>query len=161
MMEIDNLDRKIIEILQEDGITTSSHIASLSGISEATARRRISRLVENDVIRLVAVANPFKLGYNIMVIIGAQVEKNRLKDVEQKLVDLPEVRFLGVTLGEYDLIFEAWFSSSDVLLHFMTDTLAKIPGIQHTETFQIMRLSKYTYDWGKPPPTRKAAIERT
>jgi Lrp/AsnC family transcriptional regulator for asnA, asnC and gidA len=150
MTNIDEIDREIIEKLQENGTLTNTELADRLGISEATVRRRRAQLQDNNVIKVVAVANPFKLGFNIIAIVGVQVRKNLLVEVEQALAEMPEVRFLGVTLGEYDLMLEAWFSSNNELLHFVTDTLAHVEGIRRTESFQIMRLSKYTYDWGKP-----------
>ncbi|MFC2055326.1 Lrp/AsnC family transcriptional regulator [Chloroflexota bacterium] len=150
MTDIDNLDRSIIELLQEDGSLTNAGIASLLNTSEATVRRRKSFLKKEDVYRLVAVVDPFKIGFKVMAIVGLQVEKLHLRNIEQALVEMNEVRFLGITLGTYDMVFEAWFQFNDEFLHFITVRLAEVEGIIRTETFQIMRLSKYTYDWGTP-----------
>jgi Lrp/AsnC family transcriptional regulator for asnA, asnC and gidA len=147
---LDAIDRSIVELLQEDGNLPNVEIARRLEISETTVRRRRAQLHEDDVIRVVAVANPFKLGFNIVTIIGVQTQKNRLSSVEETLREMPQVRFLGVTLGAYDLMLEAWFQSTDELLRFVTVDLATIEGITRTESFQIMRLSKYTYDWGRP-----------
>ena len=151
MTKIDAIDHRIVELLQNDGTLTNVALADLLDVSEATVRRRRARLEEEDVIRVVAVADPFKLGFAIMAIIGVQTQRSRLADVESALKRMPQVRFLGVTLGAYDLMLEAWFRTNDDLLAFVTETLAQIEGITRTESFQIMRLSKYTYDWGTPP----------
>lgn len=155
MKNIDEISKKIIELLQEDGTMTNASLGRVLGISEASVRRRRLKLQEADVIRIAAVADPFKLGFEIMAIIGIQIERNRLHHVEEELVAMPEVRFLGVTLGTYDIMLEAWFGSRDEFLKFVTEDLAKIDGIQRTESFQIMRLSKYTYDWGQPAALRQ------
>jgi Lrp/AsnC family transcriptional regulator for asnA, asnC and gidA len=147
---LDDIDRSIVHLLQDDGNLSNVEIAKRLKISEATARRRRVYLHADEVIRVVAVANPFKLGFNIMAIIGIQTQKNLLSSVEQTLQEMPEVQFLGVTLGTYDLMLEAWFKSNDELLRFVTVDLAKVEGITRTESYQIMRLSKYTYDWGRP-----------
>lgn len=151
MTKIDAIDHRIVELLQNDGTLTNVALADLLDVSEATVRRRRARLEEEDVIRVVAVADPFKLGFAIMAIIGIQTQRSQLADVESALKRMPQVRFLGVTLGAYDLMLEAWFRTNDDLLAFVTETLAQIEGITRTESFQIMRLSKYTYDWGTPP----------
>jgi Lrp/AsnC family transcriptional regulator for asnA, asnC and gidA len=158
MTSIDATDRKIIEVLQDDGRASNADIARQLDVSEATIRRRLAQLQEKDIIRIVAVADPFKLGFDIIAIIGLQAERNQLQAVEQTLKETPEVRFMGVTLGAYDLMLEAWFRSGDELLEFVTVTLAEVEGIRRTETFQIMRLSKYTYDWGQPTAARQAAL---
>jgi Lrp/AsnC family transcriptional regulator for asnA, asnC and gidA len=148
-MKKDDIRQKVVEFLVEDGTLSNSEIARRLNISEATVRRWRAWLVENDVIRFAAVSNPFKLGYKVMAIVGIQVIKEKLINVEKSLVALPEVRFVGVVVGSVDLILEAWFKTNDDFLHFLTITLASIEGIQRTESYQVLRLSKYTYDWGK------------
>jgi Lrp/AsnC family transcriptional regulator for asnA, asnC and gidA len=160
MTNIDELDRRIVEIMQENGAANNTEIARRLGTSEATVRRRRARLEAEDVIRVVAVADPFKLGFTVIAIIGIQVEKTKLHEVELRLIAMPEVRFLGVTLGGYDLMLEAWFRSNDLLLHFVTVTLADVPGVQRTGSFQIMRLSKYTYDWGQPNAAQQLLVSQ-
>jgi Lrp/AsnC family transcriptional regulator, regulator for asnA, asnC and gidA len=156
MTILDEIDQMIVDILQEDGRAAHSQIAKRIGISEATVRRRLARLEKEDCIRVVAVANPFKLGFNIIAIIGLLVERSRLRDIERVLTSYPEVRFLGVTIGGYDLIFEGWFRSNEELLEFLSETLGHIDGVQRSESFQILRLSKYTYDWGREPSAQFA-----
>ncbi len=156
MTNFDATDRAIVDILQNDGRLSYTKIAEQIGVSETTVRRRLAKMEEEDSVRVVAVANPFKLGISVIAIIGLQVDKSRLKEIEQVLVNVPEVRFLGITLGGFDIIFEAWFRSNEELLEFMADTLGRISGIQRSESYQIVRLSKYCYDWGTQPSARLA-----
>lgn len=149
MTKIDYLDMQLVSILQEDARLTNADLAGQVGVSEATVRRRIDKLIERDVIRIRAVADPFKLGYAVIVIIGLWVEKSHLRQAEEYVCALPEARFVGVTMGSYDLMLEAWFRSREEMVHFMTDTLAAVPGIGRSDSFQVIRLSKYTYDWGR------------
>lgn len=148
--KIDSLDKRIVEILQENARLTNAELAGRLGVSEATVRRRIDKLLEKEVIQIRAVADPFKLGYAVIVIIGLWVEKAHLQAAEEYVCALPEARFVGVTMGSYDLMIEAWFRSREEMVHFMTQTLACVPGIGRSDSFQVIRLSKYTYDWGRP-----------
>ena len=150
MAKLNRIDTQIVEILQENARLTNADLARQLDVSEATVRRHIDKLLEQDVIRIKAVADPFKLGYVVIVIVGLWVDKIHLREAEEYLCALPEVRFVGVTMGSYDLMLEAWFRSREAMVQFMTDTLAAVPGIGRSDSFQVMRLSKYTYDWGKP-----------
>jgi Lrp/AsnC family transcriptional regulator for asnA, asnC and gidA len=150
MTKIDHIDKELVEILQEDARVTNADLAGQLGVSEATVRRRIDKLLANDVIRIRAVADPFKLGYAVIVIIGMWVEKAHLREAEEYVCALPEARFVGVTMGSYDIMMEAWFRSREEMVHFMTDALVQVPGIGRSDSFQVIRLSKYTYDWGRP-----------
>lgn len=147
--EFDNLDQALITLLQEDARLSNREIAQRLNSSEPTIRRRIDRLMKLDVLKIVAVASPFALGYSVMAILGLQVDRTQHQSIEQTLSTWPEIRFLGVTVGSYDMILEAWFRDNNALLHFLTHRLGQVSGIQRVESWQVLKLSKYNYDWGK------------
>jgi Lrp/AsnC family transcriptional regulator for asnA, asnC and gidA len=149
--ELDELDRQLIALLQEDARSTNREIAARLSSSEPTIRRRIDRLTAAGVIKIVAVASPFALGFPVMAILGLQIDRTRQKTIEDALTAMSEVRFLGLTLGSYDAIIEVWFHNNDELLDFLTHRLSQIQGIQRIEAWQVLKLSKYDYDWGTQP----------
>ena len=146
MNEIDELDADIIKLLQRDGSLTNLSIAEELRTSEATVRRRRARLEQEGYIRLVGSANPVKLGFNFVAIVGVQTLTSHILSVEKTLKKLPEIHFLGLTTGTYDLMLEAWLRSNEDVVRFTTETLANIDGIVRTDVFQFVRLSKY-YGW--------------
>jgi Lrp/AsnC family transcriptional regulator for asnA, asnC and gidA len=150
--EFDALDQALITLLQEDARLSNREIAERLNSSEPTIRRRVDRLMKLGVLKIVAVASPFALGYRVMAILGLQVERTQHQQVEDTLSTWPEIRFLGVTVGSYDMIMEAWFRDNNALLHFLTQRLGQVPGIQRVESWQVLKLSKYSYDWGKQSP---------
>lgn len=151
MLVLDELDHKIIAVLQENARLTNSEVARQVGSTEPTVRRRIDRLLENHIIKIVAVAPPMPLGYQIVAIMGIQIDHKHLGTVERALAEMPEIRFAGVTLGSYDVVVEAWFRSNEELLTFLHEQLSKIEGIQRIESLQVAKMIKYTYDWGVSP----------
>ena len=151
MGELDKLDHKIIEILQENARLTNAEVAAQVGSSEPTVRRRVERMLQNQIIKIVAVAAPFRLGYNVVAILGIQIDHRHLTQIEESLAAMPEIRFAGVTLGSYDVVVEAWFHSNDELLAFLHERLSKIAGIQRIESLQVAKMVKYTYDWSASP----------
>lgn len=146
---LDELDKKIINELLVNAELTNAHLAVKLNCSEATIRRRRRLLLDNGVIRNAIVADPFSLGYVIMALIGIQIDMMKHEEIETALSQLPDLRFVGVTMGRYDILTEAWFRSTDEMLNFITNVIGKIPGIQRTETLQMMKLVKYGYDWGQ------------
>jgi Lrp/AsnC family transcriptional regulator for asnA, asnC and gidA len=141
-----DLDTKIVEFLRLDGTLTNANISERLGVSEATIRRRRQRLEDEGYIRIIASANPIKLGYKIVAIIGVQAVKSKVLTVEAQLRALPQIRFLGLTTGHYDLMLEAWLRSNDEVVQFTTEALGRIDGILRTDIFQFLRLTKY-YGW--------------
>ncbi len=150
MQELDELDHRIIVLLQENARLTNADIASQVGSTEPTVRRRVERLLQRQVIKIVAVATPFQLGYHVVAILGIQIDHRHLTQIEEALSAMPEIRFAGVTLGSYDVVAEAWFHSNDALLSFLHGRLSKIEGIQRIESLQVVKMVKYTYDWSAP-----------
>ena len=62
---IDEIDQRIIEALQQDGRRPFTKIAADLGISEASVRQRVSNLINNQIMQIVAVTNPIKLGFSL------------------------------------------------------------------------------------------------
>ncbi|OGO66354.1 MAG: hypothetical protein A2Z45_05765 [Chloroflexi bacterium RBG_19FT_COMBO_55_16] len=147
---MDELDRKLISLLLANPDETNKALAQVLHASESTIRRRRQSLFDTGILRSTVVADPFRLGYTIMALIGMQIEHRFLNSIVKALLDLPGLRFIGLTLGRYDILTEAWFKSNEELLNFVTDVLGQIPGIQRTETLQVLKLVKYGYDWGQP-----------
>jgi len=150
MIQLDALDHRIVAVLQENARLTNTEIAAEVGSSEPTVRRRVERLLQNQIIKIVAVAAPFQLGYNVVAILGIQIDHSYLTQIEDALSAMPEIRFAGVTLGSYDVVAEAWFHSNEALLTFLNEQLSKIAGIQRIDTLQVAKMIKYTYDWSAP-----------
>lgn len=151
MTIIADIDLRIIRLLLADGSLTNAAIASKLQTSEATVRRRRARLEQEGYIRLVGSVNPIKLGFNCVAIIGVQAVASRIAAVEQALQQLPEIHLLGLSTGGYDLMLEAWLRSSEDLVRFSTESLARIEGIVRTDVFQFLKLSKF-YGWSGSLP---------
>ena len=149
-MSLDELDHRIIAVLQENARLPNADVAAQVGSTEPTVRRRVDRLLQQGIIKIVAVASPFPLGYNVVAILGIQIDHSHLEEIERALYAMPEVRFAGVTLGSYDVVVEAWFHGNDALLAFLHERLSKIVGIQRIESLQVVKMVKYTYDWSAP-----------
>lgn len=148
---IDESDRQILLHLQRDGRLTNSEIGRRLGLAEGTVRRRIERMLAEGVVHIAAVANPFKIGLPLVVIIGIEVDPPRMEEAARRLVEMPQVRYVGYSTGTYDIIVEALFPSNQALLHFLTHQLAKIRGIRKTETSIQLDVLKRSYEWQIPP----------
>jgi Lrp/AsnC family transcriptional regulator, regulator for asnA, asnC and gidA len=145
--ELSDLDKGIIEHLQQDGRRAFTQIAAALGVSEAAVRARTNRLVERGILQVVGVADPGKLGFQ-QALIGIRCEPGRLLEVADALAALPEVDYVVVTAGRFDILIEAVAEDNEGLLAFLNDTLQPIGGVRETETFTYLRLVKQTYQFG-------------
>lgn len=139
---LDKVDQDIIATLRRNARQSNTEIARKLGISEASVRRRIARLVSEDVVLLTAMPNPQKMGYNAVAFIGMDVPLNQLDVVAEELASRPEIQFVSTTTGRYDIFIWAMFKSASDLHDFLRNDLARIPGIAQTETFINLEIKK-------------------
>lgn len=142
---MDDLDRKIIELLQINGRASNARIARDVGVSEGTVRRRLRRLVQDEIIRVVAVPDPEKMGLSTVALIGIQADPNKLDDVAERLAALPETQYVSLTTGSFDLFIWVALPSSEELGNFLRHSVGVIDGVRRTETFVNLVIVKKGY----------------
>ncbi len=146
--DVSELDKRIIEHLQTDGRRPFTQIAADLGVSEAAVRARTNRLIERGILQVVGVTDPLKLGFHQMAMIGIRCESDRLVSVAEQVAEMPEVDYVVITAGTYDLLIETVCEDNEALLRFLTEKLRAIDGVRETETFVYLRMVKQTYQWG-------------
>jgi Lrp/AsnC family transcriptional regulator for asnA, asnC and gidA len=146
--EISELDKRIIEHLQLDGRRPFTQIATALGVSEATVRARTNRLIARGILQIVGVTDPLKLGFQQQAMIGVRCEASQLLEAAEVINAFPEVDYLVVTAGSYDLLVEVVCEDNEALLHFLADKLRRVAGVRETETFVYLRMLKQVYTWG-------------
>ena len=146
--EVSDLDKRIIEHLQQDGRRPFTQIAADLGVSEAAVRARTNRLIEKGIMQVVGVTDPLKLGFQQWAMIGVGCEAARLIEVAEEIAAFPETDYVVVTAGSYDILVEAWPRTTRRCSGSCREQLRKIPGVRETETFVYLRLMKQSYQWG-------------
>ena len=144
---LDDVSKGIIEQLQHDGRMPYASIGKAVGLSEAAVRQRVQRLLENGVMQIVAVTNPLQLGFARQAMIGITAE-GEIEPVADALASMPEVDYVIVTAGSFDIIVEVVCESDDHLLELLSKRIRSISGVRSTETFVYLKLHKQTYSWG-------------
>ena len=147
---VDQVDRAIVRILQRDGRASNTQIGRELGLTEAAIRKRLGRLLAEDLVNVVAVPTPRAVGMTLSAIIGVSVRLGRLDEVADKLVAYPEVRYVGVSTGRYDVILESFFLNQEHLLEFVSKKLGSLDGVTGVETSLILRVAKFSYEWEIP-----------
>ena len=111
-------------------------------------RARTNRLIERGILQIVGVTDPLKLGFHQMAMIGIRCESDQLVLVAEQIAEMPEVDYVVITAGTYDLLIETVCEDNEALLRFLTEKLRSLDGVRETETFMYLRLVKQTYQWG-------------
>ena len=144
---LDDIDKAIIEQLQEDGRRTYTKMARAVGLSEAAVRQRVQRLLDGGVMQIVAVTDPLMLGFRRQAMVGLKVEGD-LRSVADTVAAIPDVDYVVIASGSYDLLLEVVAEDDESLLSLLNDKIRAIPGVRSTDTFIYLKLIKQTYSWG-------------
>ncbi len=146
-VNLDSVSKHIIEALQRDGRKSYASIASEVGLSEAAVRQRVQRLLEAEVMQIVAVTDPLQVGFQRQAMIGIRVAGD-MTAVADTLSDMPEVSYVVTTAGSFDVLAEVVCEDDDHLLHLLSTQIRVLPGVTATETFVYLKLNKQLYNWG-------------
>lgn len=150
---LDEIDRKIVGSLQGNARASNLSIARRLGVSEATVRKRIVRLLKARQIDFVLAVDPGLFGYERVAFIGVQVDIDKVVDATEALCRLESVNFLAYTSGTYDFLLIGQFHSDEELVDFLTQKVGRIPGVRRAETTFILKVAKRSALWGLPGPT--------
>jgi Lrp/AsnC family transcriptional regulator for asnA, asnC and gidA len=144
---LDATSKAIIEQLQQDGRRPYATIGRAVGLSEAAVRQRVQRLVDSGVVQIVAVTDPVQVGFRRQAMIGIRAAGD-LRVLSEAIAAMPEVDYVVITAGGFDLLVEVVCEDDDHLLAVLNDKLRGLAGVNETETFVYLRLTKQRYDWG-------------
>lgn len=144
---LDDVSKRIIEQLQEDGRRAYVTIGKAVGLSEAAVRQRVQRLIESGVMQIVAVTDPLQLGFAREAMVGIKVEGD-LSSVTRALSAMDEVTYVVATAGGFDVLAEVVCGDDEDLLDLVNGRIRAIAGVRSTETFVYLKLFKQHYNWG-------------
>lgn len=141
--ELDDLDFSILSCLQQDGRMSFTVIAEKLKVSIGTIRTRFNKLLDDGTINIVGRVNPAKVGFHSYAHIAVFVRPATLKEkVAEQISTLPEVSFLAMTSGDYDLEVDVMCRDNDHLVDVVNE-LSKINGVHQTKTTIYFKVYKY------------------
>jgi len=144
---LDDVSKRIVELLQEDGRQPFVTIAREVGLSEAAVRQRVQKLIDADVMQIVAVTDQLQVGFTRQAMIGVRIPGD-VREVADALCEMPEVSYVVTTAGSFDLLVEVVCEDDDHLLDVVMRRIRGLPGVGVTETFIYLKLNKQQYRWG-------------
>ena len=151
MSLIDETDRQIVDLLIEDGRMPCAEIARrLGSVSERVVRYRLDRLVAAGLIHVGAIANPKALGYLVAADVFIQVDAASILDVARKLTEYECISYVGCSMGETDISTQVYARDNADIYAFVTEVIAKLPGVRKTSTVIVPQVLKDVYQWRIP-----------
>jgi Lrp/AsnC family transcriptional regulator for asnA, asnC and gidA len=147
---LDDLDRAILVTLEDDGRRAFRDIARQLGVSEATVRARVRRLEDAGVLRIVAFADPLKLGNSAMALLFLRVNAAHHDEVVAALVERPEVSYVSTVLGTADICAQVVVRDQAELGTFVRNQVRVLPGVIETQTIPETEVHKLRFSTAIP-----------
>lgn len=141
--ELDDIDRKIISVLTEDALTPIRVLKTRLGIAESTIRKRVERMLQEEVLKIEVVPNPESMEYEVWATIGLTVNSMSTDKVINNIIQNPAVYLASASLGRFNIVISARFHNIDLLNEFINTEIANTHGIGLTEVFLHTRPIKY------------------
>jgi Lrp/AsnC family transcriptional regulator for asnA, asnC and gidA len=142
---VDDLDSEIIRHLQEDGRRSYREIGRALGVSEGTIRWRVRRLMDAQVLRVVAIADPFRLGYRVLAFMLLRLAPGTQQRVIDELTSWPEVTYVSSCTGRVDVYIQVVCRDHDHLFELLSERIPAMGGVNETETFMELKMHKISY----------------
>ena len=142
---MDELDREIIEYLRTDGRMRFTKIAEELSVTEGTVRNRVAKLQDDKIIQIIGMTDPHRMGYEAPAMICVNIQPPHLEEAAAAIAALPEVSYLVLVSGEFDLLVEVQCRDREHLVTFLHESLQTIPGVQRTQTFMILHTYKMAH----------------
>ena len=148
--KIDETDKAIIRLLQQDGRRSYTGIANELGLSPSNIQQRVRRLMEANLLTIRAITDPVALGVMITATVAVKVDTTHIRQAAAEIAELAEVGYVAICTGPYDVLIEVACQDQAHLLRFLADKLGQIKGVHSTEVFVYLKIVKNNYAWGQP-----------
>ena len=139
---LDDIDRRLVLELQQDGRSSYARLSGVVGLSQAAVRARIQRLLDSGVVQIAAVADPYAFGFNVTALLGITYTGNLL-ELAEAIGELEQVHFVVVTAGRYDCLAEVVCVDTEDLLSLVNGSVRSIGGVKDVEVITYLRMVKH------------------
>jgi Lrp/AsnC family transcriptional regulator for asnA, asnC and gidA len=158
-VDLDALDRQVIEALGRDARISNRQIASDLGVAEATIRTRIRRLQAAHLIHFTALTDFRIVGSPTLVLFGIDADPRQIPKLAAELSAMPEINCVMVLLGRYDLLATGLFRSMTEVEELSGQSIRPLKGVRRIQTMVSMQQFKYDYRMARIV-TRSAAVTK-
>jgi Lrp/AsnC family transcriptional regulator for asnA, asnC and gidA len=147
-LELDALDRQIIDRLAQDARTSNRAIARELAVTEGTIRTRIKRLLDEKIIRITAIANVDRLTKPLVALLWVDVEHSAdVPQVAAALATQHQISYVATMLGRCDVMAVALVEDGDQLIAYIHQTIDRIAGVHQVRYTLVHQFIKHDYRW--------------
>ena len=155
---IDDLDRSIVEVLRQDGRRTNRAMAREFGVAEATVAARLRRLEANGVMRVVALTDMHRLGFEHLAIGMVSVDSRPVSEVAAEIATIPQTFFVNVHIGRYGVICGVLARDRAELGRVFGELLPRVRGVHSVRCELAVDVLRFVSAWAPLGPTDRPVL---
>jgi len=150
MTELDDIDRMLIAALERDGRCAYSDLADVVGLTPGGVRKRVMRLIDDEVLKVVGVSDPLKLGFEAMAMLALTVEGDP-QEVADRLAGIPSVVYTVIGGGAFDILVEVLAEDTTSMSRVINSQIRAVPGVRSLTVFTYYSIHTHRFTWGEQP----------
>ncbi|MGD0546470.1 MAG: Lrp/AsnC family transcriptional regulator [Terracidiphilus sp.] len=147
-MIFDEIDRRILEVLQRDGRISNQELAAQVGLSPSPCLRRTRELESSGIVRnYVALLDPAAVGLGLQAIVEVRLDRQTGASVaafEKEVLKYPQVMECSLMAGDWDYVLRVAARDLEDFREFCVNSLARIPGVGNVKSNICMKQVKYS-----------------
>lgn len=138
-VELDDIDRRLIELLRTHSRRAVADLAHEASISRASAYRRLRRLEDGGVIAGYTIrTDPAALGLHVAAVILVSCNQASWRSARRKLAEVPGVEHMAATTGPFDFVIRVRVSNAETLRDVVLERLHAIREVRSTQTLFVL-----------------------
>lgn len=150
VVEIDDLDRAMIDVVVRNGRTSNREIGRELKVSDGTVRTRLRRLETAGLLRLCAQVHPARSGMvRARAFVGIRVQGADASELAAQLADEAEIVTISITANRFELFCYVLAKSRARLVEIVSDVIRPLKGVQSTETWEVVGAAKHVSQWAR------------
>lgn len=155
---IDEIDRRIIKLLSQDGRMPAKEIAGKLSVSAPTVHSRLGALIKRGILKVAGLVDTFRVKDTLTAIIAIRVDDNgKMGEVIDHLMEFENVHWAVAVTGRYDIFAEVIVTEGiEWMFNFYEEQMSQIEGISHAESFMVTNTRR---KWTLLPPNIKGWID--
>jgi DNA-binding Lrp family transcriptional regulator len=146
-VDLDGADRLLIAALADNARATYPQLASTTGLTNTTAKRRLDRLLAEGVVLICTEFPPRRLGYRLMSYLWLRVDPARLDHVGTALAAQQPISFAAAVTGPHNMVATAITRGTNDLYRYLAETVGSLPGVQNVDIAPELRQVKRLTPW--------------
>jgi len=145
-----DVDRRIVELLKQDGRMSYSDMAAAVGLSGDAVRERLKRLESQGVVSVIGSVSPLVLGYTSFALVALRA-RGSAREAAAAVAEVPAVDLVACVTGRYDILVQVVCRDDSDLLAVIDDSIRAIPSIQVAEVIPFLTVDKYSAGFDPRP----------